>query len=343
MNESIEKKVLMMNKKIDNKIFEYTHINFLMGAGIHAKLIGLFKGFIKTINLIEKKYNSDDVFKEKVQVEKRRLERIGISNPLSLKGESVDLESYFSLLLDTNYQEEIMNCFYNELKEKNNLIFDNQDKKNSYDELKSFIEINNILLNERETNVSTMKIINYFTLNYDSIIDNLMLNSSEEWNIFKPTNISIKSKIIDQLSFDEEGKNSKIRWNIFKLHGDIHDNKEKIIFPSKTKYAKANYGEFFELIFSMRRKLSKKNSILIIFGYSVKDEHINGILNEVNKNGVLIIFFGYTQDDCDVFKNKFKQIDDKFIVNTNGKSSISFYNDIVKKILGRRWLEQKNE
>lgn len=326
--------------KIDKKIFEYTHINFFVGAGIHAKLIGLFDGFCETIKLI--KNNNDEIFIKKIEKEKERLISLGEKNPLSLDGVNVDLESYFSLLIDTENQDKIMDCFYLELKNKNDSIFDSKEKKDSYDELKLFVDITNMLINERETNVFSMKTINYFTLNYDSVINNLMSDSSEDWNIFKPINIFSKSKIIDQLSFDENGKDSKIRWNIFKLHGDV-DDKKKIIFPSKNKYFTANYGEFFELIFSMRRKLSQKNSILIILGYSVKDDHINAILNEVNKNGVLILFFGYSKNDCDIFKGKFKQIDDKFIINTNGKSSISFYNEMVKNILGEKWTDEENE
>lgn len=47
----------------------------------------------------------------------------------------------------------------------------------------------------------------------------------------------------------------------------------------------------------MKEQLSKDNSILIVIGYSCQDEHINKILQDCIKHGLVIYWFKYQKND----------------------------------------------
>jgi len=83
---------------------------------------------------------------------------------------------------------------------------------------------------------------------------------------------------------------------------DVRKEEPKIIYPSHLKYEQSRKMPYLALIDQLNRFIRKKSSILIISGYSFRDEHLNNtIVNALKANPtamLLALMFGkYHNDD----------------------------------------------
>ncbi len=171
-----------------------------------------------------------------------------------------------------------------------------------------------------------------FTLNYDLLIE----KASEELNIqlnngfrgfhfrkFNPSNFNYQNYI--ETSSHE--KLSTKSFNLVKLHGSLswqysedepvysivekqlcfnNDNKisfesisnEAIIYPVQTKKSQSLDLPYSEMFRQLNETLNKRNTTLIVVGYSFLDEHVNDIINNALSNPYFnLVIFSYTSLD----------------------------------------------
>lgn len=138
-----------------------------------------------------------------------------------------------------------------------------------------------------------MKQINIYTLNYDTIIENILEKLGYLYNAISASNNSSKAGLIDVIGYDYNIKRYIPTFMISKLHGDI----EKPIIPGKAKYKEILNEDYFEVAFNMKEQLCRPNSILIIIGYSGRDKHINKILEDCLNAGLTIYWYKYSESD----------------------------------------------
>ena len=170
--------------------------------------------------------------------------------------------------------------------------------------------------------------LDIFSLNYDTLLeaslDALRLPYTDG---FWGTNRAW----FDERSFAETGEGKSCR--IFKLHGSVNWIRDAsgyvrrvpaangntleepiVIYPSEQKYLQTQFGVYETLMGRFRgrlRMVEKKNSFLIVLGYSFNDLHINeAICDAVNVKGsnlTVVAFVGPEEE-----KDRQRQRLDKF-------------------------------
>lgn len=100
-------------------------------------------------------------------------------------------------------------------------------------------------------------------------------------------------KFLDLVAYDYTTYKYVPTFMISKLHGDI----ERPIYPGLDKYKTSLASEYFEINFRMKEQLCKFNSVLFVIGYSCNDEHINKILLDCIKHGLVIYWFKFGLND----------------------------------------------
>ena len=80
-----------------------------------------------------------------------------------------------------------------------------------------------------------------------------------------------------------------------------------IVNPTKKKFEETVFEEqYYQLFRAFEEELQKPNSVLIVFGFSFKDKHINDILKRCLTNPTLQVFVvPYNEDDEKKVKEKF--------------------------------------
>ena len=164
--------------------------------------------------------------------------------------------------------------------------------------------------------------VNYFILNYDTLIEDAL---ALEGISFNDGFVGGATAWWDHLHFGGEefvlGGNRVIEARIYKLHGSIDwikPEKSKfpirmrltlpkdeiigkgepvVIFPSSTKYKETQYDPYAQMMMSFRKYLTiTENHVLAIMGYGFNDEHINIEIHDAirNSSGALsiVIFYG---------------------------------------------------
>ena len=104
--------------------------------------------------------------------------------------------------------------------------------------------------------------------------------------------------LLDVIGYNLNVKKYVPTFMVSKLHGDI-DNP---IIPGKSKYQEMLNEDYFEIAFNMKEKLCRQNSILIVIGYSGRDEHINKILKDCLNAGLTIYLYKFAQMDIVPFE-----------------------------------------
>lgn len=104
-------------------------------------------------------------------------------------------------------------------------------------------------------------------------------------------------KSVDALNLDETLLN-----DFFKLYSKL-----PIINPDKYKFFKTvSEQHYYQLIRSFSYELERKQSILIVFGFSFADEHIQDIFERSLLNPELqVILISYSKDGQELLKKKF--------------------------------------
>ncbi|MGL5520105.1 MAG: SIR2 family protein [Metamycoplasmataceae bacterium] len=292
--------------KLFKKTLEYTNINLLIGAGFNSETVGVLNNFKEKIEKeIQKAFDSNNFSEEQKLIINH--EENNIENKLSL------INSFGSIYNNEHIRETsniLKKLFIKELIDKNNAEETLEGKKQK-NENQEFVNLLSHIANIRQNNQNTSKVINFFTLNYDTIIDEILIDNSYEHFLLTPKNIEKKITILDNISYDENKKTKKVRWNIIKLHGDCSEGINNIIIPFNKKVIEVTEeSKYFELMFNMRRVCSKENSSLIIIGYSGNDTHINRLIRTINEKGTKIFFFA-KKEEIEKLKNK------EILINNN--------------------------
>lgn len=264
--------------EFDSKILSSAHINFLFGAGVNGKAFPQLDGFVETVEIL-KEYDS----------------------------EYKNFESTINKL-DDEIRKKIYDSFKKEFKENEvNINYDCQTIKNISN---MFISINK-LIEQSENRTKTTKQVNIFTLNYDNIIENVLEHLGYLYNSVAYSNFAHHDRFFDMIGYNNKYQKFVPTYLIMKLHGNI----EEPIFPGMNKYNEALQRKHFSLIFTLKEKLLRYNSVLFVIGYSGHDEHINEILSDCIANGLTIYWFKYRKDDFipEQLKNKIIEIENKDI------------------------------
>lgn len=248
-----------MEAKFDKNIIASSHINFLFGAGVNGEAFPQLEGFHKTVNELKKNLNGD---------------YNGFENAINQLGKEEQVQIY--------------GIFKQEFKDA--------EIDYSHDSLihlrEMLIEIYRII-GTTENRQRDMKQINIYTLNYDCIVEHILNDLGYLNNVISSSNIGTNIKFLDLVGYDYSVRKFIPSFMISKLHGDI----ENPIFPGKDKYEESLQADYFEINYRMKQQLCKYNSILIVIGYSCNDEHINKILYDCIKHGLVIYWFKFSQDN----------------------------------------------
>ncbi|MDY0100546.1 MAG: SIR2 family protein [Bacilli bacterium] len=250
------------------QILSSCHLNFLLGAGINGDLLPKLNEFHLTINLLKKILNE----------------------PIINFEESVNK-------LTKEQTKEVLKLFVNEFNDfyLNKLDF----TKNSYSNIVKMIQSIYTLVDKSENTIDSMSKINFFTFNYDDILEKAIKEEGMFVNVVSPSNLStLKYHNVIAKSID----NAQIipSFVITKLHGQINDGKlraEDIVLPGNEKFNLILNKDFFQLLFRMKTELLKENSVLFVLGYSWGDGHANNIIKDALNNGLTVIWFKYKNDE----------------------------------------------
>lgn len=155
-----------------------------------------------------------------------------------------------------------------------------------------------LLVNESQNRNPSMKQINIFTLNYDQIVEKTLSGLGYFFSEISASNTTTRAMLLDVIGYNFNVKKYVPTFMVSKLHGDI-DNP---IIPGKSKYQEMLNEDYFEIAFNMKEKLCRQNSILIVIGYSGRDEHINKILKDCLNAGLTIYWYKFAKMDIVPFE-----------------------------------------
>ena len=95
-------------------------------------------------------------------------------------------------------------------------------------------------------------------------------------------------------------------WEVLvsKIHGDI----KRPIIPGKAKFLDMLNEDYFEIAFNMKEQLCKPNSILVVIGYSGRDNHINKIIQDCLNAGLTVYWYKFSDKDKPPFELMESQI-----------------------------------
>jgi len=254
MAENIEERV----NGFDSKIMASVHINFLFGAGVNGSAFPHMSGFSET---------------------RETLEQI-------LGREMVNFEDDLDSLSSVSKKEKVSKVFIKEFRKfHDNIEFSDA----SISDLKEmFGQINRLILSAENRTITT-KQVNIYTLNYDQIIENVLIGEGFLVNVVSSSNIESHDKFFELIGYNYNLKKYIPTYLVSKIHGDI-DNP---ILPGISKYVASLEAKRFEILFRMKSQLSRSNSVLIVIGYSGRDNHINTILKDCISSGLTIYWFRY--------------------------------------------------
>lgn len=159
--------------------------------------------------------------------------------------------------------------------------------------LKKMFRAVNRIVGESENRIESMKQINIFTANYDMIVENSLSELGFLSNYISSTNLRNHDKFFNLVGYDFSLKKFVPSFLISKIHGDIINP----ILPGVDKFNETLLQGKFEVLFKMKEKLAKPNSILIVIGYSGNDGHLNAILNDCIEAGLSLYWFRFSQSD----------------------------------------------
>lgn len=256
-----------MNSKFDKNMLSSVHINYLFGAGVNGKAFPQLSMFKDTITKIKELDGN-------------------VENGLEDGIDSLD---------DMIDREEVKQVFITEFMESNEAV----NEKFIQREDKSLINLERLLrktysvVNESQNRNASMKQVNIYTLNYDQIVERTLSDLGYFFNEISSSNTSTRATLLDVIGYNYNTKSYVPSFMISKLHGDI----DKPIIPGKRKYQEVLNEDYFEIVFNMKEKLCRHNSILIVIGYSGKDYHINKILNDCINAGLTVYWYKYSEND----------------------------------------------
>lgn len=259
-----------MSNCFDTNILSSSHINFLFGAGVNGKAFPQLKSFTDTLSKIEE------------------------------LGGNIEsgLESGIDSLSSSAHKKIVKDVFIKEFMEADAKMNETFGKDMSLINLEKMLRKTYLLVNESQNRNPSMKQINIFTLNYDQIVEKTLSGLGYFFSEISASNTTTRAMLLDVIGYNFNVKKYVPTFMVSKLHGDI-DNP---IIPGKSKYQEMLNEDYFEIAFNMKEKLCRQNSILIVIGYSGRDEHINKILKDCLNAGLTIYWYKFAQMDIVPFE-----------------------------------------
>lgn len=256
-----------MNPKIDKNTLSSAHINFLFGAGVNGDAFPQLSSFEKTIEAINARGGNTE-------------------NGIEAGIDSLTKEEDRSAIKDVFADE------FEVAHEKFEGMF-RDGSSTSLINLEDLLKKMYTLVQATQNRNASMKQINIYSLNYDEIVEKILCKVGYLYNSISASNTSTKSAFLDIIGYNYNTKKYVPYFMISKLHGDI----KKPIIPGKSKYQEVLNEDYFEIVFNMKEKLCRHNSILMVIGYSGKDNHINKILKECINVGLTVYWYKYSEAD----------------------------------------------
>jgi len=251
-----------IDMNVVSKILSSSHINFMLGAGVNGRAVPQMKDLAKTRELVKKILDRD----------------------------VVNFENDLNEITSQIKKNQVMKIFINELKEGIDKIdINSEDIKDIENLLQS---VNNLVIQTENRNI-TMKQVNIYTTNYDSIVEDCLDRTGLLYNVISSSNYSNHDKFFEMIGYDYRKKKHVPTYLVSKIHGDLSDP----ILPNVNKYDDTLQSKRFEILFNMRAQLSRPNSVLFIIGYSGGDKHINSLIRDCLSFGLTVYWFKYDNDD----------------------------------------------
>lgn len=259
-----------MSNCFDTNILSSSHINFLFGAGVNGKAFPQLKSFTDTLSKIEE------------------------------LGGNIEsgLESGIDSLSSSAHKKIVKDVFIKEFMEADAKMNEKFGKDMSLINLEKMLRKTYLLVNESQNRNPSMKQINIFTLNYDQIVEKTLSSLGYFFSEISASNTTTRAMLLDVIGYNFNVKKYVPTFMVSKLHGDI----DNLIIPGKSKYQEMLNEDYFEIAFNMKEKLCRQNSILIVIGYSGRDEHINKILKDCLNAGLTIYWYKFAQMDIVPFE-----------------------------------------
>lgn len=294
---------------LSKNIIASTHINFLFGAGVNGKALPQLKNFKDTLAKIEE-FGGD------------------VSNGLESGIDNIESE---------HERKEIKRVFIEEFKRFYGQAMNvaGWDENESLKNLKILLRKTYAVIHETQNRNPSMKQVNIYTLNYDDIVEKTLAQLGYFYNAISASNTATKAVLMNVIGFDYKMRKYIPSFMVSKLHGDI----DKPIIPGRAKYRDMLNEDYFEIAFNMKEQLCRYNSILIVIGYSGRDNHINKILQDCINAGLTIYWFKYGENDCVPFTSS-QHIN---IIEQKSYSSPEDTTKVCYDMMENEWKEKLDE
>ena len=222
------------NRIIDKNILSSTHICFLFGAGVNGSALPQLSAFSET-DVKLKEYGLDT------------------SNGIEAAIDEIEDDEERNLVRETFIRE--FKKYHLDALEKEK-ISESESIKN----IERLLRKVYLIARESKDRNSSMKQINIYTLNYDTIIEKVLANLGYLYNSISASNNSMKVGLIDVIGYNYSIKKYIPTFMISKLHGDI----EKPIIPGKAKYKDILNEDYFEVVFKMIMMIKRTQRLFVI-------------------------------------------------------------------------------
>ena len=267
----------IMGDTIFNKeIISSTHINFLFGAGVNGNALPQLASFKNTLSKIQ-----------------------------ALDGDvSEGLESGIDSLENEEARIQVKEVFKTEFEGFHQKALANWGENSSINHLISLLRKIHSVVHETQNRNPSMKQINIYTLNYDEIVEKALKQLGYFYNSISASETATKASLIDVIGYNYKIGKYIPSFMISKIHGDI----KRPIIPGKAKFLDMLNEDYFEIAFNMKEQLCKPNSILVVIGYSGRDNHINKIIQDCLNAGLTIYWYKFSDKDKPPFELMESQI-----------------------------------
>lgn len=339
------------NKEIENikQILQNTYVSFLLGAGASynevkgKKSYPLMKDLINELkrNKITQEYISYfNSQKDKAILVKNIVEQY-------LLCENANIELFLSVLEGADLyinDEEVKNELEKFQKYIKSFILNRIKDSDNETVLPIYEDFYKTLRSLKEQSSRKDQSFNVFSTNYDMLSEIAMENIGTHYYsgffgiVNRKFNIAYyDSKFVDSYNV----KNSSYiiddnHINLYKLHGSIswisknnelfeidpykvENSSPEIIYPSISKFNNTNLIAYYSaLMREFSNKICKPNTTLVVCGTSLRDEHINKIIeNALLINSFTMIVFCYGNEQIEEIKERYKNLSNVLVYSEN--------------------------
>lgn len=345
-NENKIKKLNKEDKKKEEKklnvlkkLFSSCKINFLLGAGFSADILGVLNDLENCLNNAQNE--EDKLTKNKIISSLYYYFFLKSISPIVSKCKNIDTF--------VNYKD-FFELLYNLLINRNNPIENKQINifTTNYDPIIE-ISLDKLRYNYNDGFAGRIDPLfdtkNYGTLYFSQAINTNRKSEIPSFNLFKlhgsvtweGKEIATKKKTeIHYCNYEnkingfiEKKENLKKEYNNkIDFYSKFIEEYEKyfyIINPNKKKFYDTLFqSTYYDLLRIFGQELEKENSVLFVFGFSFRDEHILNIIKRATNNITLkIIIFCYTNKEYERIIKEFNYNNITFIYPKNNKKVIN--------------------